>query len=226
MAVEANVAVVRRPHDLLRRYDDATADEIWTEDIVFREPQQVLRGRAAGKARFGAFRGALPDIEATLQEVVAQDDEVAVRYTLTGTHEGPFAGVEATGKRVTRSGLASFRVADGRLAEGWGCADTLGLLQHLGALPAPGRRGGELCAPPHGHAQVFPALELRSLGRLSLALSLDSSGGTSPPAPRRRAEPGAALCPAAQPTPRCSVLSSGATLLQSEATPHTLWRPT
>jgi steroid delta-isomerase-like uncharacterized protein len=182
----------------LRRDDDATADEIWTEDIVFREPQQVLRGRAAGKARFGAFRGAFPDLEATLHEVVAQDDEVAVRYTLTGTHEGPFAGVEATGKRVTLSGLAIFRVADGRIAEGWGCADTLGLLQHLGALPAPGRRGGELCAPPHGPAQVSPALGRRPIvvGALSGLLWWDVPSRAPPPGgtwrsplPRRSAYP-------------------------------------
>jgi steroid delta-isomerase-like uncharacterized protein len=74
--------------------------------------------------------------------VVAQDDQVAVRYTLEGTHQGLFAGVPATGKRVKLSGIAIFRLADGRIAEGWGCADFLGFLQQLGALPAPGQPGG------------------------------------------------------------------------------------
>ena len=142
MTLEDNVAVVRRHHDLLAHFDEAAAEAIWADDIVFREPQQVIQGREAGKARYRAFRDAFPDIAATLHEVVAQDDKVAVRYTLEGTHGGPFAGVPATGKRVTLSGIAIMRLADGRIAEGWGCADFLGFLRQLGALPAP--------APPDG----------------------------------------------------------------------------
>ena len=142
MTLEDNVAVVRRHHDLLAHFDEAAAEAIWADDIVFREPQQVLRGREAGKARYRAFRAAFPDIAATLHEEVAQDDKVAVRYTLEGTHRGPFAGVPATGKRVTLSGIALFRLADGRIAEGWGCADFFGFLQQLGALPGPAPASG------------------------------------------------------------------------------------
>jgi steroid delta-isomerase-like uncharacterized protein len=142
MTLEDNVAAVRRHHDLLAQFDEAAAEAIWADDIVFREPQQVLRGREAAKARYRAFREAFPDIAATLHEVVAQDDLVAARYTLAGTQRGPFAGVPATARRVTLSGIAIFRLADGRLAEGWGCADFYGLLQQLGALPAPAQSGG------------------------------------------------------------------------------------
>ena len=142
MSLEDNVAVVRRHHELLGHFDEAAAEAIWAEDIVFREPQQVIRGREAGKARFRALREAFPDIAATLHEVVAQDDKVAARYTLEGTHRGPFAGVPATGKRVTLSGIAIFRLAHGRIAEGWGCADFFGFLQQRGALPTPGRPSG------------------------------------------------------------------------------------
>jgi len=142
MSLEDNIAVVRRHHDLLAHFDEAAAEAIWADDIVFREPQQVIRGREAGKARFRAFRDAFPDIAATLHEVVAQDDKVAARYTLAGTHRGLFAGVPATGKRVTLSGIAIYRLADGRIAEDWGCADFFGLLQQLGALPTPGQPGG------------------------------------------------------------------------------------
>jgi steroid delta-isomerase-like uncharacterized protein len=142
MTLEDNVAVVRRHHDLLAHFDEAAAEAIWADDIVFREPQQMIRGREAGKARFRAFRDAFPDIAATLHEVVAQDDLVAARYTLEGTHRGPFAGVPATGRRVTLSGIAIFRLAAGRIAEGRGCADFYGLLQQLGALPVPTQPSG------------------------------------------------------------------------------------
>src|SRR5262245_12397986 len=135
MSVRDNVAVVRRHFELLRHYDEAGADAIWAHDIVFREPHQVIRGRDAGKRRYREFRAAFPDIEATLHEVVAQDDLVAARYTLEGTRQAPFAGTPASGKRATLAGMGMFRLVDGRIAEGWGCADFFGFLQQLGAIP-------------------------------------------------------------------------------------------
>jgi steroid delta-isomerase-like uncharacterized protein len=93
------------------------------------------------RAGFRAYRQAFPDVAATLHELVAQGDQVAVRYTLEGTHQGPFAGVPGTGKRVTLSGIAIFRLAEGRITEGWGCADFLGFFQQLGVLPAVGQPG-------------------------------------------------------------------------------------
>jgi steroid delta-isomerase-like uncharacterized protein len=140
--IEESIAVVRRHFDLLGRYDEAAFDAIWADDLEFREPQQVIRGREAGKKRYRAFREAFPDIDATLHEVVAQGDYVAVRYTLEGTHAGLFAGVPATGRRVALSGMSIFRLAGGRIAEGWGCADFFGFLRQLGALPAPPVPGG------------------------------------------------------------------------------------
>jgi steroid delta-isomerase-like uncharacterized protein len=138
VSVDANVAVVRRHHDLLRHDDEVVADAIWAEDIILYEPHQVIRGPDGMKARFRAFREAFRDAAVTVDDVVAQGDKVAVRYTLEGTHHAAFAGIAATGKRVTLSGMAIFRLADGRIVEGWGCADFLGFLRQLGALPAPG----------------------------------------------------------------------------------------
>ncbi len=142
MSIQDNLTVVRRHLDLLQHYDEASADAIWADDLVFREPQQVIRGRDAGKARVRAFREAFPDGQATLHEAVAQDDKVAARYTLVGTHQAPFAGIPATGKRITLSGIAIFRLVEGRIVEGWGCADFLGFLQQMGALPVPNQPGG------------------------------------------------------------------------------------
>ena len=142
MSIEANVAVVRRHFGLLRRYDEAVAGAVWAEDLLVHEPQQTIRGRDGARRRVQAFRAAFPDGAATLHDVVAQGDRVAVRYVLEGTHRAPFAGAPATGKRVALAGMAIFRLADGRIVEFWGCADFLGFLRQLGALPAPGQPGG------------------------------------------------------------------------------------
>jgi steroid delta-isomerase-like uncharacterized protein len=132
MSVDNNVAVVRCHFNLFATYDETIADAIWAEDILFHEPHQVIQGRDAAKARSRTFRDAFSDSAATVHEEVAQDDKVAARYTLVGTHQAPFAGIPASGKRVTLSGIAIFRLVDGRIVEGWGCADFLGFLQQTG----------------------------------------------------------------------------------------------
>jgi predicted ester cyclase len=131
---------------------------------VFREPHQEIRGREAGKRRHREFRAAFPDIAATLHEVVAQDDPVAARYTLEGTHQAPFAGIP-TGKRATLAGMGMFRLVGGRIVEGWGCADFFGFLQQLGAIPGreqpavSGQRG-----EPRPHPVTAPGEIRRAAG--------------------------------------------------------------
>jgi predicted ester cyclase len=58
--------------------------------------------------------------------------------TYTGTHQGEFVGIPATGKRTTLNGVDFFRMQDGRQAEHWGGPDTLSFLVQLGVMPGPG----------------------------------------------------------------------------------------
>jgi steroid delta-isomerase-like uncharacterized protein len=67
--------------------------------------------------------------------VISQGDKVVLRDTIRGTHQGPFAGVPPTGRTVTVSRIAVFRVVDGQIKEHWGLLDMLGVLQQLGAIP-------------------------------------------------------------------------------------------
>jgi predicted ester cyclase len=79
-----------------------------------------------------------PDITNTLDEIVAEDDLVAVRWTARGTHTGEFMGLAPTGKAIQLSAITMERVVDGKRVEGWAVADQLGLMRQLGAIPAPG----------------------------------------------------------------------------------------
>lgn len=83
-----------------------------------------------------ACRAAFEHLDVTLNDLVAEGDLVAVRFTARGVHQGAFMGLPATGKSITMTGIEIFRIEDGRIAELWGEADLLGLMQQLGIVPS------------------------------------------------------------------------------------------
>ena len=87
-------------------------------------------------ARLKAFLSAFPDIAITVESLFGQDDLTVSRWTATGTQQGTWLAVPATGKSVAWTGINIFRFDCGKIAEVWGNADHVGLLQQLGALPA------------------------------------------------------------------------------------------
>jgi predicted ester cyclase len=83
------------------------------------------------------YREAFPDLSMKVEEIVAENDLVAVRWTARGTHKNELFGIAPTGKEATVTGITIDRWAGGKIAESWTNWDTLGLLQQLGAVPAP-----------------------------------------------------------------------------------------
>ncbi|MGI8975211.1 MAG: ester cyclase [Thermomicrobiales bacterium] len=71
-----------------------------------------------------------------VDHMVADDDNVAFAYTLTGTHQGPFMGHEATGKPISIRGMQISRFENGKMVERWGMSDQMGILQQIGAVEA------------------------------------------------------------------------------------------
>ena len=88
-----------------------------------------------------ALRNAFPDQQWVMEDLLAEGDKAVLVWTLRGTHQGELSGVAPSGKEVVVTGISVSRIADGKLAEIWVQSDTLGLLQQLGALPAPGQPG-------------------------------------------------------------------------------------
>ena len=89
-----------------------------------------------------SWRAAFPDLAISIEDLAAAGDRVAARWTLRGTHRGPFLGVPPTGRRVAVMGAEFYRLAAGQIAERWAVLDTLGLLHQLDA-PARGTSGHE-----------------------------------------------------------------------------------
>jgi steroid delta-isomerase-like uncharacterized protein len=137
----ANKALARRWYeDFANTGNPAVADELFAPDHVHHEADNPGQGSGpeGQKQLIAAVRAAFPDLTFTVEDLVGAGDRVLARYVITGTHQGPYNGIPATGKQITVTGMAIFRFADGKIAETWVIFDTLGLLQQLGVIPTPG----------------------------------------------------------------------------------------
>jgi steroid delta-isomerase-like uncharacterized protein len=134
-----NEALVRRFfEEFCNGRDSAVADEIVAADYVSHGPQAPPADGPEGvKARVGLYQESVAghwDVE----EMLSSGDRVVARWTGTGTHEGELMGFAATGRPIAVEAISVFRIADGKIAEEWTVWDALGLLQQIGAVPAPG----------------------------------------------------------------------------------------
>ena len=109
----------------------------YTDDFVGHGGGTATFTHDAGIAEAKGWRLAFPDLNVSVDLLVAEADLVAVRWTARGTNSGVGNGIPATGKYVETSGTAVFRFVDGAIAEEWTAGDSLGLLKQLGLLPPP-----------------------------------------------------------------------------------------
>ncbi|GAB2767117.1 hypothetical protein GCM10027039_30540 [Terrabacter koreensis] len=91
-----------------------------------------MAGPAGFKAFFTEMRDAFPDLHVAMETLVADDDQVAFAYTLTGTQDGPFQGHPPTSKSIKVRGVQISKFADGKLVERWGSSDERGIATQLG----------------------------------------------------------------------------------------------
>lgn len=100
-----------------------------------------IHGIEAFKEFISSYRGAFPDLEMTVEDIVAEGDKVITRWTARGTHEGELMGIPPTGKQVTVTGITIDRYVRGKNVKSWSNWDALGMMRQLGVVPAP-RQGG------------------------------------------------------------------------------------
>jgi steroid delta-isomerase-like uncharacterized protein len=130
--------VVRRLyHEGLNGGNLDLADELLTPDFKNNGGFTEEPGPENFKDTIRRMRSAFSDVEYVIEDMVAEGDRVAVRWTMKGKHTGPFMGVEPTGKDVEHRAMVIFRHVDGRIAERWGIVDVMGLLRQLGKVPGP-----------------------------------------------------------------------------------------
>ena len=139
MAADANKAVMRRFVEFINTGSEKLAEELISPDAVFHVPGRAepMRGPAGYLAIIGMMRGGFPDIQWTLEEMIAEADKVAARFTMCGTHPWRLLRGTADRKGNCSAGYEFFyRLSHGQFVEERGQPDLLGLLQQIGAVPA------------------------------------------------------------------------------------------
>jgi steroid delta-isomerase-like uncharacterized protein len=139
MSAEENKGLLRREVEELYNHTgnlDAV-EEIFAPNYVSHEPTSGETRGIEGARQFAAtYREAFPDLENTIEDMVAEGDKVVVRFRARGTHQGDTEAFgPATGKRMEITGITIKRVSDGKIAEAWTNFDALGMMHQLGRIP-------------------------------------------------------------------------------------------
>lgn len=128
--------VVRAFYEPFRTGDTSTYDQVLAEDwidIPLAPGQQ--QGPAGMAAQIALFRAAMPDYQVTHEDLLVDGDRVAVRNTVSGTHQGAFTGHQPTGRRIEMRTMDIHQVRDGRIVTTWHLEDFAGLMAQLAAGP-------------------------------------------------------------------------------------------
>ena len=139
MATENKKELMNSFVKFINTANEQLAKKLISSDAIFYVPgtPEPMRGPAGYIAIVGMMRSGFPDIQWTLEDTVIENDKVAARFTMRGTHDGAFFGVPPTGKRIEVKAMNFYRFANEQIVEEYGMPDMLGLLQQIGAIPSP-----------------------------------------------------------------------------------------
>jgi predicted ester cyclase len=131
MTTQQNKAITRRyyeqHHDLEATFENVSPQAI--PHVSGAPTYEIWKGMHQ------MFLGAFPDLKLTIEDEIAEGDEVVTRWVMHATHNGALMGIPPTGRQITVSGISVDRIAGGKIVEHWGEIDMLGLMQQLGVVP-------------------------------------------------------------------------------------------
>jgi predicted ester cyclase len=138
MSTEDNKALVQRFYEvIINQRNLAALDQFVDSNAV---NHTVPAGLPKGPSEFLTLHlNALPDMKATVEDLLADGDKVVARVTLYGSQQGAFRDIPPTGKPITVMAINIFRIVNGKMLEHWGLSDRLSALQQLGVVPPPGQ---------------------------------------------------------------------------------------
>jgi steroid delta-isomerase-like uncharacterized protein len=134
--VENKAAISRFIDEVWNQRAFEVVDQLFAADAVIAESSLPFptRGPTCVKEGIGAICTAFPDIRVRADDIFAEGDRVAVRWSSSGTHQGEYYGIAPTNRQITVNGMAIYRFAGGKIVEEWMNTDMLGLLKQLGVV--------------------------------------------------------------------------------------------
>ncbi len=137
-AAPDNEAIIRRYFEgWANRADTRVADEVISTDLMMHHGEVKTEGLEIFKKSMAGFHVVFPDLHFAVEDLIAAQDKVLVRWLMTGTQRGEYLGQPPSDKAVRVTGMSLFRLADGKIQEIWVSMDRLELMQQLGLVTLP-----------------------------------------------------------------------------------------
>lgn len=139
MSAAHNKQIVARVfEELINQERGEVIDEIFAQDVIVHDPLSgTSQGIDAFKGLMGFFNAAFPGHRVSVEEMIAEGDQVSVLHTHTAHNSGSFMGMPPTGKTVVVNGLELYRLRDGKITEFWRKDDDVSMLMQLGVIAMP-----------------------------------------------------------------------------------------
>ena len=139
MLNELEIGTARRFYEeVLNKGDLSILDEVFSPNYFDHgAPPDAPRGVEGFKQFFAMVSGVFPDVQVTVEDMVAAEGKVATRLTIRGTQKGSFMGFPATGKYVSWTGIDVMHLSAGKITERWSERNFFGMLLELGLISLP-----------------------------------------------------------------------------------------
>ncbi len=134
MSTKTNKEIIQRFVEFINTANEELSKELISKDAVFYAPTspEPLRGPSGYMEVLRMMRSGFPDIQWAVEDMVIENDIVAIRFTLQGTHQGDFFGIPATGKSIKVNAMNFYYFQEGQIIKEYGQPDIFGLLQQIG----------------------------------------------------------------------------------------------
>ena len=137
MPKENKIIIRRLYEEVWNQRKLGVVDELLSASHALNDPNnpgsQV--GPALYKQRVVELTTALPDLCFTIEDTVAEGEKFVACWTFSGTHQGEYRGIPATGKKISVEGITIHHIKNGKILDSYTRWDALGLMRQLGGVP-------------------------------------------------------------------------------------------
>jgi steroid delta-isomerase-like uncharacterized protein len=133
MSVEENKALARRWNDeIWNKGNIAAADELMATNFVWRSAPPGMASDLESFKQYAATLSSFSDVSCVAEDMVAEGDKVAVRWTWSGKHTSEYMGIAPTGRQATMTGISIIHIVGGKITAEWDEQDNMGFMAQLG----------------------------------------------------------------------------------------------